>query len=275
MVTFPQIPPRHTAVKSGVRVTRGMRFASSEKRRGGGWLPSGVEGAVVFDGRMRRRVRSAAGVDPEPMAVRLLSERIAASPHPLGLPAGIASRPESGCERGAAGGGVSVLEPGPVPAALWDGALPPSPESSLPYATRSLRRQHPPPLRGLAAQSAIFVLDRAVGAVGPMPLSRWLASTFHDGLTDYVVIVGGAHLLDAYRLSVAPDGMRFPEGGAARHLSSSFQPWRRLKDLADGAHGRVPCIGPGPVTGRGGPSVAPSGCAGSASAVRSLRKSGS
>ena len=55
----------------------------------------------------------------------------------------------------------------------------------------------------VAALSGIFLLDRAVGALEPMPLWRWLASTFHEGLTDYVVIVGAAHLLDAYRLSHA------------------------------------------------------------------------
>ncbi|HEX8319581.1 LytTR family DNA-binding domain-containing protein [Longimicrobium sp.] len=55
----------------------------------------------------------------------------------------------------------------------------------------------------VGALSIIYLLDVAVGALEPIPLSRWLASTFHEGLTNYVVIVGAAHLLDARRLSSA------------------------------------------------------------------------
>lgn len=53
----------------------------------------------------------------------------------------------------------------------------------------------------LAALSLIYLLNRAVGALEPVALWRWLTSTFHEGLTDYAVIVGAAHLLDARRLS--------------------------------------------------------------------------
>jgi LytTr DNA-binding domain len=53
----------------------------------------------------------------------------------------------------------------------------------------------------LAALSVIYLLDRAVGALGPIPLWRWLTSTFHEGMIDYAVIVGAVHLLDARRLA--------------------------------------------------------------------------
>ena len=55
----------------------------------------------------------------------------------------------------------------------------------------------------IAALTVIFFLDRAVGALEPMPLWRWLASTLHEGVIDYVIIVGAAHLLAARRLSAA------------------------------------------------------------------------